>query len=110
MNNHSQELARAMKTNPVKAALKAGRPQIGTWLSLGSVAAARFMALIESGDPWSEAPRIHRSILAFWTAGAIACAFLMVGQNDTVIANVNTALLIVQSISFVSWIALFVIV
>ena len=39
-----------MKTNPVKAALKAGKPQIGTWLSLGSIAAARFMA--RSGLPW----------------------------------------------------------
>ena len=39
-----------MKTNPVKAALRAGRPQIGTWLSLGSVVAARFMARV--GLPW----------------------------------------------------------
>ena len=31
-------------------ALQAGKPQIGTWLSLGSVAAARFMA--RSGFPW----------------------------------------------------------
>lgn len=39
-----------MKSNPVKAALKEGRPQIGTWLSLGSVAAARFLA--RQGLPW----------------------------------------------------------
>ncbi len=39
-----------MKENPVKRALKAGKPQIGTWLSLGSVAAARFMA--RAGYPW----------------------------------------------------------
>lgn len=31
-------------------ALHAGKPQIGTWLSLGSVAAARFMA--RTGFPW----------------------------------------------------------
>lgn len=39
-----------MKTNPVKRALKAGKPQIGTWLSLGSVVAARFLA--RTGLPW----------------------------------------------------------
>ena len=32
-----------MKPNPVKRALKAGQPQVGTWLSLGSVVAARFL-------------------------------------------------------------------
>jgi 4-hydroxy-2-oxoheptanedioate aldolase len=39
-----------LKINPVKRALKAGKPQIGTWLSLGSVAAARYMA--RAGFPW----------------------------------------------------------
>lgn len=39
-----------MKPNPVKRALKTGDPQIGTWLSLGSVAASRFMA--RTGLPW----------------------------------------------------------
>jgi 4-hydroxy-2-oxoheptanedioate aldolase len=39
-----------LKPNPVKRALKAGDPQIGTWLSLGSVIAARFLA--RSGLPW----------------------------------------------------------
>jgi 4-hydroxy-2-oxoheptanedioate aldolase len=39
-----------MKANPVKSALAAGKPQIGTWLSLGSVAAARFLA--RTGLPW----------------------------------------------------------
>jgi 4-hydroxy-2-oxoheptanedioate aldolase len=33
-----------MKSNPVKAALGAGKPQVGTWLSLGSLMAARYMA------------------------------------------------------------------
>src|SRR3954471_21502387 len=40
----------ALKPNPVKKALREGKPQIGTWLSLGSVVAARFMA--RSGFPW----------------------------------------------------------
>ncbi len=39
-----------MKKNPVKAALKAGKPQVGTWLSLGNVFAARLMARV--GFPW----------------------------------------------------------
>src|SRR5262249_6493624 len=39
-----------LKPNPVKRALKAGQPQIGTWLSLGSVVAARFLA--RTGLPW----------------------------------------------------------
>ncbi len=39
-----------MKENPVKRALHAGEPQFGTWLTLGSVAAARFMARV--GLPW----------------------------------------------------------
>src|SRR3954466_2312151 len=41
---------RAMKPNPVKRALREGRPQVGTWLSLGSVVAARFLA--RTGLPW----------------------------------------------------------
>ncbi len=39
-----------MKINPVKRALKAGKPQVGTWLSLGSVVASRFLA--RTGLPW----------------------------------------------------------
>jgi len=39
-----------MKTNPVKAALKAGQPQVGTWLSFANVHSTRLMARI--GFPW----------------------------------------------------------
>jgi 4-hydroxy-2-oxoheptanedioate aldolase len=39
-----------MKPNPVKKALREGRPQVGTWLSLGSVVGARFLA--RTGLPW----------------------------------------------------------
>lgn len=39
-----------MKSNPVKAALREGKPQIGTWLSLASPMAARFMA--RTGFDW----------------------------------------------------------
>src|SRR6267378_3325138 len=39
-----------MRKNSVKQALKAGRPAVGTWLSLGSITAARFLA--RSGLAW----------------------------------------------------------
>lgn len=39
-----------MKANPVKRALREGKPQVGTWLSLGSAFAARFLA--RTGLPW----------------------------------------------------------
>jgi 4-hydroxy-2-oxoheptanedioate aldolase len=39
-----------MKPNAVKHALKAGQPAVGTWLSLGSIVAARFMA--RAGFAW----------------------------------------------------------
>jgi 4-hydroxy-2-oxoheptanedioate aldolase len=39
-----------MRPNPVKRALKDGKPTVGTWLSLGSITAARFMA--RAGFDW----------------------------------------------------------
>lgn len=39
-----------MRVNPVKHALKAGQPAVGTWLSLGSITASRFMA--RAGFAW----------------------------------------------------------
>jgi 4-hydroxy-2-oxoheptanedioate aldolase len=39
-----------MRQNPVKRALKAGQPSVGTWLSLGCITAARFMA--RAGFDW----------------------------------------------------------
>src|SRR5262245_63245018 len=39
-----------MRVNAVKQALKAGKPSVGTWLSLGSITASRFMA--RSGWSW----------------------------------------------------------
>src|SRR5438309_4877810 len=39
-----------MRANPVKRALHAGQPSVGTWLSLGSILAARFMA--RAGFAW----------------------------------------------------------
>lgn len=39
-----------MRPNPVKRALKEGKPSVGTWLSLGSITAARFLA--RTGFDW----------------------------------------------------------
>lgn len=39
-----------MRPNPVKRALKEGKPSVGTWLSLGSITASRFMA--RAGWAW----------------------------------------------------------
>ncbi len=39
-----------MRPNPVKLALKNGQPSVGTWLSLGSITAARFLARV--GFAW----------------------------------------------------------
>lgn len=39
-----------MRPNPVKHALRAGKPAVGTWLSLGSITASRFMA--RAGFSW----------------------------------------------------------
>ncbi len=39
-----------MRLNRVKRALKEGKPQVGTWLSLGNLCAARFLA--RSGFDW----------------------------------------------------------
>jgi len=64
-----------LKENPVKRALRAGKPQIGTWLSLGSVAAARFMA--RAGFPWLtvDMEHTHTDIqTAAYMFGAIADA------------------------------------
>ena len=49
-----------MKKNPVKAALKAGKPQVGTWLSFGNVYATRLMARV--GFPWLTVDLEHSPI------------------------------------------------
>lgn len=49
-----------MKKNPVKAALAAGKPQVGTWLSFGDVLATRLMARI--GFPWLTVDMEHSPI------------------------------------------------
>lgn len=49
-----------MKKNPVKAALRAGKPQVGTWLSFGNLYATRLMARV--GFPWLTVDMEHSPI------------------------------------------------
>ena len=78
-----------MKKNPVKAALKAGQPQVGTWLSLGNVFSARVMARIgfpwltvdieHSPIDWSEAGQVFGAIA---DAGCVPLARVPRGTHD----------------------------
>ena len=64
-----------MKSNPIQALLKAGKPAVGTWLSLGNIPAARFLA--RTGFDWLTVD-IEHSLVGIETAvhmwGAIADA------------------------------------
>ena len=64
-----------MRPNAVKKLLKAGQPAVGTWLSLGSITAARFMA--RAGFNWLTVD-IEHSLVDWETAthmfGSIADA------------------------------------
>jgi 4-hydroxy-2-oxoheptanedioate aldolase len=60
-----------MRPNPVKRALQAGQPSVGTWLSLGSVTAARFLA--RAGFAWLTVD-IEHSLVDWETATHIFAA------------------------------------
>src|SRR5207253_7290789 len=81
----------ALKPNPVKRALKAGQPQVGTWLSLGSVVAARFLA--RAGFPWLtvDMEHTHTDIQtaammfgAIADAGCVPLARVVAGRHDLI--------------------------
>src|SRR5438132_7605645 len=44
------KMEKRMRPNPVKRALQEGHPSVGTWLSMGSITAARFLA--RTGFAW----------------------------------------------------------
>jgi 4-hydroxy-2-oxoheptanedioate aldolase len=78
-----------LKPNPVKRALKAGQPQVGTWLSMGSVVAARFLA--RTGMPWLTVDMEHThtdiqtASLMFGSiadAGCVPLARVPTGRHD----------------------------
>jgi 4-hydroxy-2-oxoheptanedioate aldolase len=78
-----------MRKNPVKQALKAGRPSVGTWLSLASITAARFMAragfdwltvdIEHSLADWETATHIFASVA---DAGCIALGRVPANRHD----------------------------
>src|SRR5438067_12806383 len=78
-----------MRKNPVKQALKAGKPSVGTWLSLGNITAARFMAragfdwlnvdIEHSLVDWETATHIFASVA---DAGCIALARVPGNRHD----------------------------
>jgi 4-hydroxy-2-oxoheptanedioate aldolase len=78
-----------MRKNPVKQALKAGKPSVGTWLSLGNITAARFLAragfawltvdIEHSLVDWETATHIFASVA---DAGCIALARVPSNRHD----------------------------
>ena len=78
-----------MKKNPVKAALRNGEPQIGTWLSFGNLMATRLMARVgfpwltvdmeHSPIDWSEAGALFGAIA---DAGCVPLARVPCGDHD----------------------------
>jgi 4-hydroxy-2-oxoheptanedioate aldolase len=65
-----------MRPNPVKRALKAGQPSVGTWLSLGSILAARFLA--RAGFAWLTVD-IEHSLVDWETASHMFAAIADAG-------------------------------
>src|SRR3984957_718367 len=78
-----------MRPNPVKRTLKEGKPSVGTWLSLGSITAARFMA--REGFAWLTTD-IEHSLVSWETAthmfasiadaGCVALARVPANRHD----------------------------
>jgi 4-hydroxy-2-oxoheptanedioate aldolase len=78
-----------MRANPVKRALKAGQPSVGTWLSLGSISAARYLARVgfawltvdieHSLVDWETATHMFASIA---DAGCTALARVPANRHD----------------------------
>ncbi len=78
-----------MRPNPVKRALKDGHPAVGTWLSLGSITATRFMAragfawltvdIEHSLVDWETATHMFASIA---DAGCVALARVPSNRHD----------------------------
>jgi 4-hydroxy-2-oxoheptanedioate aldolase len=65
-----------MRPNAVKRALKAGQPSVGTWLSLGSILAARFLA--RAGFAWLTVD-IEHSLVDWETASHMFAAIADAG-------------------------------
>src|SRR5690349_20666926 len=78
-----------MRANPVKRALREGQPALGTWLSLGSITASRFLA--RAGFAWLTVDIEHSLVdwetathmfAAIADAGCIALARVPANRHD----------------------------
>src|SRR5947208_3710941 len=78
-----------MRPNPVKRALRAGQPSVGTWLSLGSIVASRFLA--RAGFAWLTVDIEHTHVdwetathmfATIADAGCIALARVPANRHD----------------------------
>src|SRR5947209_997051 len=78
-----------MRPNPVKRTLKEGRASVGTWLSMGSITAARFLA--RAGFAWLTVDLEHSLVdwetathmfAAIADAGCIALARVPANRHD----------------------------
>jgi 4-hydroxy-2-oxoheptanedioate aldolase len=78
-----------MRPNPVKRALREGNPSVGTWLSLGSITAARFLA--RAGWDWLTVDVEHTPVDwetaatmfgAIADAGCVALARVPANRHD----------------------------
>jgi 4-hydroxy-2-oxoheptanedioate aldolase len=78
-----------MRANPVKRTLRDGKPSVGTWLSLGSITAARFLA--RAGFAWLTVDIEHSLVdwetathmfAAIADAGCVALARVPANRHD----------------------------
>src|SRR5262245_38404406 len=78
-----------MRANPVKRALQSGKATVGTWLSLGSITVARFMA--RAGFDWLTVDIEHSLVdwetathmfAAIADAGCVALARVPANRHD----------------------------
>jgi 4-hydroxy-2-oxoheptanedioate aldolase len=86
-----------MRSNPVKQLLRAGKPAVGTWLSLGSITAARFMA--RAGFAWLTVDTEHTAtgtetaavmFASIADAGCIALARVLANRHDHIKRALDT--------------------
>src|SRR6202030_3755936 len=78
-----------MRANPGKQALKAGPPSVGTWLSLGSITATRFMAragfawlTVDIEHSWVDWETATHMFAAIADAGCTALARVPANRHD----------------------------
>jgi 4-hydroxy-2-oxoheptanedioate aldolase len=89
--------SRRMRPNAVKQLLRAGKPAVGTWLSLGSVTAARFLA--RAGFSWLTVDTEHTAtgtetaaamFGAIADGGCVALARVLANRHDHIKRALDT--------------------